>query len=660
MKKRLASAILVLVMLLSLVPALSISAFAATSTVTSGSDSRIEYMLNNISYQNFGGSTINGAKVTCDQVVEKIRHFIYDSDFAAINGGAFNYPNSGAYTWEVTDGTYTKGIRGSTGCCAYCYFVSKVIYGVDWFDSAQQTKLYSAAQLKSFLLTYAQAGEHLRADPSHSVTFISGDDEGFYCFSYCGDSNPVIHLDYWTYEAFYAKYAGYSIYVYDIYKADNTSTMGCKDGHHYNCNVVTAPTKSSSGTLRCYCPVCRNTKNVTLPQLNTTDYTFTTIGSTTCTSGTIERYTWKNKEYGTFYFDVQLASGSHAYTYSLAAEPTETSEGSIKCYCPKCQSTEYIPLPVLNGMDFDMQVIGEATCTKGCILRYTWKNTQYGSYHFDKEIPPMGHSYLVTELNKVTVAPTAESEGQLVCRCFRCNEALTITLPKFSDTEYSYSVKVQPTVSKCGTGTYTWLVEEYGSYSFDVEIPKLDPVENPFTDVSESAVYYDAVLWASANGITSGYGNNDFRPALDCTRAQVVTFLWRAKGEPEPESLVSPFSDVKYEGGMKPYYKAILWAAEEGITTGYAGGLFKPSDTVTRAQFVTFLWRADGEPSTGGNIYGFKDWTSIASPYRTAVAWAVEKGITTGYAEANGTFTFRPNAACTRWAVVLFMYRDLA
>ena len=656
MKKRIVGMVLTLVMVLSLVPAFSISAFAASDTVTSKNDSRIDYMLKNIEYQNFSGSGI-----TSEQAKNYIKHFIFDSSFAAVGGGTFNYPNSGAYTWHVTDGTYARDIRGSTGCCAYCYYVSKVIYGVDWVDSAKQTKIYSASQLKSFLLTYAQAGEHLRADPTHSVTFISGDDEGFYCLSYCGDSNPVIHLDYWTYEAYYSRYSGYSIYVYDVFKSDNTSTWSCKNGHQFNYNVVTAPTKTAAGKLRCYCPVCRSTQEVTLPKLNASEYTVTTIGTTSCTSGAVERYTWKVTEYGRYHFDVQLSAGSHSYTYSVAAEPTETAEGSIKGYCSKCQSTVYYTVPKLNAADFNYKVIGEASCTKGCTGHYTWKNTQYGSYNFDIDIPPMGHTYCVPEFNKVTAVPTAESQGELECRCLRCNDKMTLTLPKFSDTEYSYTVKKYPSRYEGGTGTYTWLVEEFGDYSFDVSLPVLKPGDNPFTDVNSGSVYYDAILWAyyhEPQQITGGFTDHEFYPRNPCTRAQVVTFLWRAMGCPEPTTTNNPFSDVSAKqasGKDNPYYKAILWAAEKGITTGYNGGLFKPNDTVTRGQFVTFLYRAEGKPATSGSIYGFKDASSIASPYRSAVAWAVEKGITTGY-EDN---TFRPNDACTRWAVVLFMYRDM-
>ncbi len=189
------------------------------------------------------------------------------------------------------------------------------------------------------------------------------------------------------------------------------------------------------------------------------------------------------------------------------------------------------------------------------------------------------------------------------------------------------------------------------------DISAVFKLSNPFVDVQEGSVYYDAILWAyyhEPQQITGGFTATEFRPGNPCTRAQVVTFLWRAEGCPEPTGDTSIFKDAA--SIATPFQKAVAWAVERGITAGFNDGTFRPNDPVTRAQFVTFLWRYEGQPETTGSINGFKDAASIATPYQQAVAWAVEKGITTGY-EDN---TFRPNAACTRWAVVLFMYRDLA
>jgi hypothetical protein len=119
-----------------------------------------------------------------------------------------------------------------------------------------------------------------------------------------------------------------------------------------------------------------------------------------------------------------------------------------------------------------------------------------------------------------------------------------------------------------------------------------ESTENPFEDVQEGKYYYKAVLWAVENGITSGTSATEFSPNEPCTRAQVATFLWRAEGQPEPETTENPFADVK---AGKYYHKAVLWAVENEITLGTSAGKFSPDDECTRAQIVTFLYRAMAE-----------------------------------------------------------------
>lgn len=170
-----------------------------------------------------------------------------------------------------------------------------------------------------------------------------------------------------------------------------------------------------------------------------------------------------------------------------------------------------------------------------------------------------------------------------------------------------------------------------------------------FTDVPAGEYYYDAVYWAVENGVTNGTSATTFSPNAACTRAQMVTFLWRAAGSPEPESGENPFTDVS---GSAYYYEAVLWAVENGITNGTSATTFSPDATVTRGQTVTFLWRYDGTPAAGG--VSFADVPADAY-YSAAVAWAVENGITNG----TGANTFSPDAACTRAQIVTFLYRQL-
>ena len=169
----------------------------------------------------------------------------------------------------------------------------------------------------------------------------------------------------------------------------------------------------------------------------------------------------------------------------------------------------------------------------------------------------------------------------------------------------------------------------------------------PFNDVTVRDYFYDAVKWAVDRGITSGTSHYTFSPDAPCTRAQVVTFLWRAAGCPQPVSKVNPFTDVRADDY---FYTAVLWAVENGITNGTSAKTFSPDATVTRAQVVTFLWRANGQPAAGNS--GFLDVSSNAY-YARAVDWAFANGITTGMDYG----AFGPDTACTRAQIVTFLYR---
>lgn len=172
--------------------------------------------------------------------------------------------------------------------------------------------------------------------------------------------------------------------------------------------------------------------------------------------------------------------------------------------------------------------------------------------------------------------------------------------------------------------------------------------QNPFVDVKEGAYYYDAVLWAVEQKITSGTSATTFSPDASCTRAQMVTFLWRAAGSPKVESGKNPFADVKADAY---YYDAVLWAVEKGVTSGTSATTFSPDATVTRGQTVTFLYRNAGSPEVSGTM-PFTDVEADAY-YAKAVQWAVQQKITTGTSET----TFSPMSDCTRGQIVTFLYR---
>ena len=199
------------------------------------------------------------------------------------------------------------------------------------------------------------------------------------------------------------------------------------------------------------------------------------------------------------------------------------------------------------------------------------------------------------------------------------------------------------------------LAEKNGKYTFTMPASKVtvtatfmddNTMLNFFVDVKASDYYYDAVLWAAQNGITSGTDAEHFSPNQPCTRAQIVTFLWRAAGSPEPKSM-SSFSDVSADSY---YAKAVAWAVENGITTGTGDGKFSPDATCTRAQSVTFLFRAIGK--LVDSKAEFSD-VLTDSYYANAVAWAVENGVTNGI----GDGLFGPDNSCTRAQIVTFLFR---
>ena len=172
---------------------------------------------------------------------------------------------------------------------------------------------------------------------------------------------------------------------------------------------------------------------------------------------------------------------------------------------------------------------------------------------------------------------------------------------------------------------------------------------NPFGDVPVGVFYEAPVLWAVEQGITAGTSGTTFSPNNDCLRAQVVTFLWRAAGSPEPASTGNPFVDVKPEDF---YYKAVLWAVEKGITNGADAAHFNPLDVCNRAQVVTFLYRTFGNPAVENTSSPFTDVTGDTW-YAAPVLWAVEQQITNGISASE----FGPNANCSRAQIVTFLYR---
>ena len=247
-----------------------------------------------------------------------------------------------------------------------------------------------------------------------------------------------------------------------------------------------------------------------------------------------------------------------------------------------------------------------------------------------------------TEHGTVTASTEAAVGGSTVTITVKPDSGYTLGGITVTDSEGN-----ELSLTDNGNGAYTFTMPS-GKVEIHVTFTE-DGSLNPFQDVPDDAYYFEAVNWAVANNVTNGTSETTFSPNVGCTRAQVVTFLWRAAGQPEPTEGTNPFTDVK-EGTY--YYKAVLWAVEKGITNGTSETTFDPDETCTRGQIVTFLWRREGKPAPTGANNPFAD-VKPSAYFGSAVLWAVETGITNGTSET----TFEPNEDCTRAQVVTFLWR---
>lgn len=217
-------------------------------------------------------------------------------------------------------------------------------------------------------------------------------------------------------------------------------------------------------------------------------------------------------------------------------------------------------------------------------------------------------------------------------------------------TEYNFGAITDETV---GEFKFSSLPEESASTNEEFRI--YTGSFNPFSDVAKDKYYYDAVLWAVKHNpqITNGTSTTTFSPDATCTRAQVLTFLWRVAGCPEPTGNSNPFVDLKTDAY---YYEAVLWAVENGITKGTSAITFSPNTSCTRGQVVTFLYRFENRPASSSVTNPFIDVKSGAY-YYDAVLWAVNH--TPQITNGTSITTFSPEQTCTRGQIVTFLYRDI-
>ena len=280
-----------------------------------------------------------------------------------------------------------------------------------------------------------------------------------------------------------------------------------------------------------------------------------------------------------------------------------------------------------NPYDFHAAVTGSLT------LYAKWNSIVYSD-------PTYAVSAPTAENGKIAVSPKNASAGSAVTITVKPDSGYVLETISVTD-KNGNDLKL----TDKGNGKYTFTMPA-SKVEIKATFMEDNSVLNFFYDVPNDAYYFEAVKWAAENGITGGIGNGLFGPNQPCTRGQIVTFLWRAAGSPEPKSM-SSFSDVSADSY---YAKAVAWAVENGITTGTGDGKFSPDATCTRAQSVTFLFRAIGK--LVDSKAEFSD-VLTDSYYANAVAWAVENGVTNGI----GDGLFGPDNSCTRAQIVTFLFR---
>ena len=338
----------------------------------------------------------------------------------------------------------------------------------------------------------------------------------------------------------------------------------------------------------------------------------------------------------------------HDYQAVVTA-PTCTEAGYTTYTCSKCGDSYVGDEVPAMGHAYDKAVV-EATCTEAGAITYTCSRC---GYSYDVVIAALGHDYkngICTRCHAqdpdyippiyYTGLDEAIAEAEKLDRSKYTDESLAALDQAIEAAKAARTAEKQDDVDAALAALQTAVKALVEKEPF-----RFDDVKD------ESQYYFDPVYWAVEKEITTGATPTTFNPGAGCTRAQVVTFLWRAAGKPEPEKTENPFEDVQPDAY---YYKAVLWAVETGITTGTSATTFRPDRTCTRGQIVTFLWRYSDQPEPTKTDNPFTD-VPAEEYYYKPVLWAVEKGITKG----TSADKFSPDSTCTRAQIVTFLFRAM-
>jgi len=418
-------------------------------------------------------------------------------------------------------------------------------------------------------------------------------------------------------------------------------------GHNY-VEVVTAPTCTEPGYTTHTCSCGDSFVDNEVEPLGHSFTEYVSDNNATCTEDGTKTAKCDRCDAKDTIAEEDSATGHKWDDGEVTKAPEAGLEGEMTYTCESCGDTRTEVIPALpEECKHTTTKLGgqkDATCTetgysgdKVCVT--CGELIEQGS-----EVPKIAHTEVIDKAIAASCIKDGKTEGK---HCSVCNTVLA-KQEVVSATGHSFGMWVEtvPATSVSG-GEEKRTCETCGIE----EKRSTEKLTNPFVDVKAGAYYELPVLWAVKNGITNGMTPTTFQPDTECTRAQVVTFLWRASGEPEPVGKNNPFKDVLE---TDYFYKAVLWAVEEGITKGISADQFAPGQSCTRAQVATFLWRAQGQPGAENRSHPFTD-IDPKEYYYDAVLWAVEHGITNGMSET----TFAPNSTCTRGQIVTFLYRVL-
>ena len=327
--------------------------------------------------------------------------------------------------------------------------------------------------------------------------------------------------------------------------------------------------------------------------------------------------------YDVTFFDIDTGSTEHFHSYGDPERvwSSDYQECNLEFTCETCGEKKIVPCEVTTTTTATCTTSGEIVHTAVA----TVDGTQYTST-VTRYVSATGHD------NSITFAWSDDLQTcQATAVCSKCGEKQTIACQVTTHVENGETMYTATCIIDGKTYTDT----------------RTETEPFPFTDVFETDYYYQAVKWAVDNHVTAGVTSTIFSPGSQCTRAQIVTFLWNLNGKPEPKDTVNPFSDVTESDW---FYQPILWAVQNNVTAGTSATTFSPNAKCTRAQVVTFLWNMNGQPKLSVSN-PFKD-VKTSDWYYHAIMWAVQNNVTAG----TSATTFSPNQICTRGQVVTFLW----